>query len=465
MPLIWPTPMSDWLHHSLRRLRRSAFAFPLALAVALPMVAISEMGYQQTATLLGTLITRSQARLELSHLARRLGEAEAGQRGFLLTGEPDDLLPYRDASVRAVASLARLQSLYATLSDAEGRTDLLALDRQIRHRLGEMDEAVSLYDAGGGDNARGLVLSDIGRSATEAIRRNTDGLLTGQNAEVARGLDQVFDALLLNRVGVTMMTAVSLLVLGMFLRQRRDSDSLRHDQQRQLRDERDRLELEVRHRTAELTELARHLETAREDERALLARDLHDDLGALLTAAKLDVARMRPKLAQSAPDLLPRMAHLVEALNSGIALKRRIIEELRPSSLSTLGLGPALEILCKDFCDRLGLPTDPQIAPVALTPSGELTVYRLVQESFNNIARHARASHVTLAVRPAGDRVTVRITDDGIGFDTHAVGVSHHGLVGMRYRVQAEGGVLSVSSQPGHGTEVHAWLPMRQPSG
>ena len=106
------------------------------------------------------------------------------------------------------------------------------------------------------------------------------------------------------------------------------------------------LEQEVAARTAQLTELAQHLQTVREDERSRLARELHDELGALLTAAKLDVARLKSRLgASAAPRLAERLAHLNDALNGGIALKRSIIEDLRPSSLSNLGLVAALEIL------------------------------------------------------------------------------------------------------------------------
>ena len=115
--------------------------------------------------------------------------------------------------------------------------------------------------------------------------------------------------------------------------------------------ERDRLEIEVRERTAQLTELALHLQTAREDERQRLARDLHDELGALLTSAKLDAARIRSRLAGTAPEALDRLAHLVETLNSSIALGRRIIEDLRPSTLSNLGLVAALDILAREFTD------------------------------------------------------------------------------------------------------------------
>ena len=103
-------------------------------------------------------------------------------------------------------------------------------------------------------------------------------------------------------------------------------------------------------RTAQLKELAQHLQTIREDERSRLARELHDELGALLTAAKLDVARLKSRLGSDATaDAAERLAHLNETLNGGIALKRRIIEDLRPSSLSNLGLVAALEILLREF--------------------------------------------------------------------------------------------------------------------
>ena len=108
-------------------------------------------------------------------------------------------------------------------------------------------------------------------------------------------------------------------------------------------------------RTAQLTELTHHLQTAREDERHRLARDLHDELGALLTSAKLDAARIRSRLAGTAPEALERLAHLVATLNSSIALGRRIIEDLRPSTLSNLGLVATLEILAREFAERSGI--------------------------------------------------------------------------------------------------------------
>ncbi len=223
--------------------------------------------------------------------------------------------------------------------------------------------------------------------------------------------------------------------------------------------ERDRLEIEVRRRTAQLTELTHHLQTAREDERNRLARNLHDELGALLTSAKLDAARIRSRLAGTAPEALERLAHLVETLNASIALGRSIIEDLRPSTLGNLGLVATLEILAREFAERSGVEVECALAPVTLDATAELMVYRLVQEAITNISKYAKARHVWLALASRDGRVEVSVRDDGVGFDTAAPPRSAYGLVGMRFRVEAEGGTLNVVSAPGQGTQLTVTLP------
>ena len=155
------------------------------------------------------------------------------------------------------------------------------------------------------------------------------------------------------------------------------------------------LEAEVAARTEQLRELAQHLQTIREDERSRLARELHDELGALLTAAKLDVARLKSRLgATITPDATERLAHLNETLNGGIALKRRIIEDLRPSSLSNLGLVAALEILLREFAARSEIEVVDELGRSSSMPAAQLTVYRLVQEALTNVVKYAKAREV-----------------------------------------------------------------------
>ncbi len=212
-------------------------------------------------------------------------------------------------------------------------------------------------------------------------------------------------------------------------------------------------------RTTQLKELALHLQKAREDERSRLARNLHDELGALLTSAKLDAARIKARLGNTAPEAQERLAHLVGTLNSSIALGRRIIEDLRPSTLANLGLVTTLEILSQEFAEQSGLRVHCTFTQVQLAPGAELVVYRIVQEALTNIAKYANASNVWLDLGCRARQVEVGVRDDGVGFDAGIRKQPGYGLIGMRFRVEAEGGALAVVSSPGSGTQVRAVLP------
>jgi signal transduction histidine kinase len=299
----------------------------------------------------------------------------------------------------------------------------------------------------------------------KAIQKISDQPLDLERASAAASQDDLYRTLMFSRVGVALLSAVALLALLIYLRQSfaltRQQQAVQHIAQ----DDRDRLEIEVRQRTAQLTELTHHLQTAREDERHRLARNLHDDLGALLTSAKLDAARIRSRLAGagSIPESLELLAHLVETLNTGIALGRRIIEDLRPSALSNLGLAATLEILVGEFAAHSGIRIQSTLEPISLRESAELMVYRLVQEAMTNITKHARASQVWVELAMKEGQVEVSVRDDGAGFDTQVKPTSAYGLVGMRFRVEAEGGTLNVVSAPGNGTLIQVRLPPSAP--
>ena len=441
----------------LSRIERSAFALPLAALASLAMITISESSYRQSIVTLDKVATMAQARIDIQGLLRHMVDAETGQRGYLLTQRKNYLKPYVEALDEIQGSMNSLEKYYAGARDS---TKLFAQMRTlVAGRLSELKETIRVFDEGKPEAAISLVMTDIGREHMESIRELSEQLLAHETVRIAAGRQDVYDTLMLNRIGVAAMTAISLLALFMYLRQTNALDTIRTEQQRQLQAEADRLELEVRKRTTQLTELAQHLQTAREDERSRLARDLHDELGALLTAAKLDAARLKSRLGLLTPEAAERLMHLNETLNSGIALKRRIIEDLRPSSLSNLGLVAALQIQAREFADRSGLVVDVELDTVALKPSAELMVYRLVQEAFTNIAKYAHAKRIKVNLWVTNGQVHVAVRDDGIGFDIEAPRTSAHGLLGMRYRVEAEGGVMSLTASPGQGTCVEARLP------
>jgi signal transduction histidine kinase len=262
----------------------------------------------------------------------------------------------------------------------------------------------------------------------------------------------------MNEYAAALLAALAVLALVLFRRQRLAAAAQRSaDLGRAQAD----LLAQVESRTQEFAELARHLQSAREDERSRLARALHDELGSLLTAAKLDVARIKARVSATAPEALERLAHLNETLNSVIALTRRITEDLRPSSLGNLGLVPALEILARDFAAGANVRVELELQPVTLSEQNELTVFRLVQEALNNVAKYAQAKSVRITLAPADGRAAVSVADDGVGFDAGATGGASFGLLGMRYRIEGEGGQLVVASRPGAGTRLSATLPLQ----
>jgi signal transduction histidine kinase len=304
-----------------------------------------------------------------------------------------------------------------------------------------------------------VLLTDVGKEHMDAIREQAGRLIQHATQGMVTAQDQVEDTLGLARAGIALVAGAALIAFYLYLRQTNRLKLAGEQQQAALQQERDLLESQVRDRTASLAQLATHLQQVREEERGHLARELHDELGALLTAAKLDVARLKSKLGSPAPEITQRLQHLTETLNSGIALKRRIIEDLRPSSLANLGLTASLEILAREFSERSGIEVATSLESVEMDESGQLTIYRTVQESLTNVGKYAEATQVDISVRDYSNHVEVEVRDDGKGFDARDTKPSTHGLAGMRHRVEAAGGRLQIASQPGNGTRILATLP------
>ena len=173
----------------------------------------------------------------------------------------------------------------------------------------------------------------------------------------------------------------------------------------------------------------------------------------------MDVARLKSRLAGNLPEASERLAHLTSTLNSGIALKRRIVEDLRPSSLSHLGLVASLEILAREFEERSGITVMTDLETVELCGSSQLTVYRLVQESLTNMAKYAHATQAEIRLENFEGYIAVEVKDDGSGFNVDEVNPGSHGLTGMRHRVEAAGGRLTLTSDATTGTRISAVLP------
>lgn len=440
---------------------RMALSLLLAALAALALVGINEAGFRQSTRALADIDEAQRGRGVVNQILQNMLDAETGQRGYLLTGEASYRQPYDTAIKEVDGNLATLRQLYAG-RPAE-MAQIAELSKHVLRKIAEMDMSVRLRQDGKEDAWKFVITTDVGREEMDAIRATALQLVNVSNKTLHDGQVQVLRSLQLARIGTAVVALAALIAFFLYLRQTHALRSIGERQQEALQRERNALEDEVRERTASLAELATHLQDVRETERGYLARELHDELGSLLTAAKLDVARLKSRLVES-PDATTRLQHLTELLNSGIALKRRIIEDLRPSSLSNLGLVASLEILGREFAERSGLQVEMALEPVTLDESRQLTIYRMVQESLTNIGKYAEAGEATIVMKNYENHVIVEVSDNGKGFDTQRMRPSTHGLAGMRHRVEAARGKLTISSTPGRGTRLSAMLPVVKPA-
>ena len=436
---------------------KMAVSLPLAVMVVVILLLINEISFRRSNDAIATIEEAQQTNETIDSLLQNMVDAETGQRGYLLTGNLNYLEPYNAAVGQVSQCLETLRQQFSSHPTELEELEVMSL--HVSRKLSEMDLSVRMRNDGKEEAWKFLLNTDIGKEQMEAIRAQSLKLNARSIRNIQKGQLQISRTLQLSRVGISLMALTGLLAFYFYLLQTKAIFSSGLRQQDSLQQERDLLETQVRERTASLAELATHLQNVREDERGHLARELHDELGALLTAAKLDVARLKSRLGGNLPQALERLEHLTKTLNSGIALKRRIVEDLRPSSLSHLGLVASLEILAREFQERSGLSVQTSLEHAELSGSTQLTVYRLVQESMTNIGKYADATLAKISLHNFDDHVEVEVEDNGKGFDPSSIGMASHGLTGMKHRVEAAGGKLKVVSSEGNGTHIYAVLP------
>lgn len=436
---------------------KMVISLPLAILAAAILISINEASFHASTQATTKIEQAEIARQSVAQLMHTMLDAETGTRGFLLTGDERYLQPYDSAIAQLGTNLGQLRQLLAEQPEELAEFELMAL--HISRKQSELDLSVRMRKIGNDDAWKFMLTTDVGKQHMDAIRLQSEKLMTASLTKMEAAHQQINHSLLLSRIGIAAISLSGLLAFYMYLLQTEALLAAGKREKNSLLNERDRLEAQVRDRTAKLAQLATYLQEVREDERGHLARELHDELGALLTAAKLDVARIRARLGGSLPEANERIEHLISTLNSGIALKRRIVEDLRPSSLSHLGLVASLEILAREFAERSGIDIKTSLESVELGGSAQLTVYRLVQESLTNMGKYAKATRADIKLQNNQDHVIIDVRDNGQGFDTDQVTTTSHGLAGMRHRVEAAGGKLVIESTPGQGTHIRADLP------
>jgi len=222
-------------------------------------------------------------------------------------------------------------------------------------------------------------------------------------------------------------------------------------------------EIERSHR--QLRDLYQQMHEVREAERMRIARELHDELAQWLTALKMDVSWLAGRLPPEEGKALERVERMKRLVDSTVTSVRRIAHDLRPAMLDDLGLVPAIEHLLHAFSERTGVVVglDASADGVAFREPLTTSVYRMVQEALTNVARHARATEVRVAIRVEGDSLIVSACDNGIGIsDAKLNSGKSLGLLGIKERARTLGGEAEIYSTREGGTVMEVRVPVNQ---
>lgn len=436
------------------KLLRLRYTVAILIGSAVVLAGVGELTYQRIVGTLRSGIALTDARIGSARILQLLSDAEAARLGYLLTGSALYLAPLEQAESELRGNKKVFD--FIALIGPTGPHDSQQMYDMAMKTFGEIGHTVALAKGGDEEGALALVRSGEGKRRMASMRAYFDAKFAEAATLQEHARQTIYDAMLFNRIAVLLLSLVIAVGLYWYWGRLRQLDLETRNRQQQL-------ETVVAQKTSELRTLAGYLQTAREDEKSYLARELHDELGGLLTAAKLTLARMRIKLAGDA-EMLERIEQVGSHLSAGIALKRRIVEDLRPSTLSALGLKIALDSLCSETGRSLGFAITTAIAEVHLSPDAELGVYRIVQEALTNIGKYAEASHISIELRETPAEILLDIQDNGNGFDLATLEPGQHGLAGMRFRVESLSGTMTLHSAPGEGVRIAVRFPKTQVS-
>ncbi|MGA2216649.1 MAG: PAS domain S-box protein [Terracidiphilus sp.] len=217
----------------------------------------------------------------------------------------------------------------------------------------------------------------------------------------------------------------------------------------------------------QLRALADRLQWVREEDRKRVACDLHDQIGQILTAIKMDMSWMSRHLPKSEGGVLARLKESIQAVDDGVKAVRTICSGLRPGVLDDLGLAAAIEWQAGEFTSRNNVLCQVSVPPVDLHLDGDraTATFRIFQECLTNVVRHAQAKQVRVALSQEDENIVLVVQDDGIGFRESDLSntLGSLGLLGMKERAQSCGGDVQISSSPGSGTTVTVRVPVDEP--
>jgi len=394
-------------------------------------------------------------------------DAESSMRGYFVSGKEAYLGPTRTVTAETEAEFKELELL---LADSPSQLKNLAqLHTIVRRKLALMGQSIEVYRHGGLDDIVNIAKVSDDRASMDELRLLVVIMVQEQNETLAArsaSFYQQYQKTVLLGMGIN---AVAIFVLVMFYQLVRRSFRNQAAVEHALQMSNDTLESMVAQRTEQLSVLSRHLISISEEEKVRLSRELHDEMGAHLTSISMDLGAVMQQLQKTDPELAGQLKRARATLLDAVEMKRRIIENLRPSLLDNLGLCAAIESYCEEFSRMSTLPCETDIArhidgvAKARDASLAIALFRIVQESLTNIRKYARATKVSVTLTCSEELLVLRVIDDGVGIESNTlVKPMSHGLLGMRERALLLGGTLTIRrGRNDKGTCIEVHIPLR----
>jgi PAS domain S-box-containing protein len=226
--------------------------------------------------------------------------------------------------------------------------------------------------------------------------------------------------------------------------------------------DRKRTEMELQLSYEKLQQLSQYTEKARESERKMIARELHDELGQALTSVKIDLSIIKQHISDDKVNL--RIDKMSDLVSETIETIQRITSQLRPEIIDDLGLNAAIKWYTKEFAERNGIEIFLDMdSEIAISPDDSLALFRIMQESLTNVARHSKANHVVIKLIHENGIVNFRISDNGIGISDNEINAKKSfGIIGIKERASSLTGTCEIYSENGHGTIINLIFPLNK---
>lgn len=436
----------------------------VSLLLAAAMLIMSDRLIVNTSARTDGLAMLDRLLIETGETRANLAIAESAQRGYLLTRSEEYFKPYDEATVQISTHLKNLNQLMDhtnLVKHAEIQSTVNELASSIAKKSAEMNVTIDLAKKRQFDKALAVVRLDSAFMES----RNIDVLSTQFEKQVTEYRSELAETrnnlrrMMRWFVMACPLIFVSLVVLVIrrLLRELAEKANLYV----RLSDENAEYERNIQSLRTRLQGQALQAQTDIERERYKLARELHDELGSLLTAIKMDISWAVKHLKDQMPQVTDKLKKTNDYLDRSINFKRTIVQNLHPSMIKSFGLIASLQNLIDEAGGRNQWKMD-VILPeheMEINETLSLIIYRLVQESLTNCSKYAKASQVSVHLIHDEQHIKLEISDNGIGFDPATLSASGTGIGGMCTRVESIGGHYEISSSPQQGASTRVLLP------